>query len=138
MQSPRDPAGPMSSSHLHPFAALQQQEVTTLENVEGRAERTAATARSSFSRTSQAFIRTYRQLTGGPVIFATDRDAAEEQQRRGRGETHGSGLALLHDRAARSRRGCGRHSDGVRAGGFHHLPDRAGEAEEGHSRGRRR
>ncbi|KAG8010834.1 hypothetical protein GBF38_010105, partial [Nibea albiflora] len=32
----------MSSSHLHLFTALQQQEVTTLENVEGRAGSTAA------------------------------------------------------------------------------------------------
>lgn len=62
-----------------------------------------------------------------------DREHAAEEDG-GRGETHGPGVLLLHDRPPRTRRGagCGRGGDG--AGRVLHLPDRDWEAEEGRVR----
>lgn len=110
-----------------PCAALQQQEVTTLEQRAG----SRATARSRSVRPAYAHTDTHFGL----VTPTTDRhNAAEKRQHRGRGETHGPGVSLLHDRAARSRRGSGCDRDRVGAGGVRHLPDREGEEEEGRRR----
>lgn len=116
----------MSSSHLQHEAALQRE--VTAGNVGRRAPR-AEQRRPAAPPLGSVVSRCARSSR-------CRWDAAEEQQHGGSGETHGSGLALLHDRPPRSRRGADCRGVAVRAGCFHHLPDREGEAEEG--RGRRR
>lgn len=132
--SPRDLEQPISGSHLLSFAAPQHQRLTTPEtvaesgiHVSGAA---AAAACSSFSPGPHTPARSAGLL--GRLLVC--QHGAEEH--RGRGETSRPGVALLPDRAPRTGRGPRRHRRGLRAGGFSHLPERPGEAEEGRGRWR--